>query len=245
VSRFRNEKIGDVFIREYDVGMYLTLGAEKINGRRYIPQNKLPGVTPPLFSEFTGDEAQIGQPMPGIPVIFGNPSTAVQRYLIPCIRIKREDPSPALERWHSEHLKYRAPADGQSKVTVNYRGQDIEGYSKYEEQKGAPTTDIPYTLTIESAGKKARTHAQAMLKYCMKFFWPHGKLRVIDTFGRERLYTVHGEGPSELTSASDIRDRTVIYALSLRVQGELDLDDPREEVAVTSEPNVGLYNMDD
>lgn len=245
MPRIRNERIGDVFLREFDEGVYRTLESELIGGKYYISTSKVPGVVPPLFSEFTGLTADIGQQMPGIPLIFGNPSTAIKRYLIPCIRVRREDPSPALERWHSEHLKYRAPADGESEIIVDYRGVEIKGYGKYVEQEAAKTADIPYTITVESAGKAARTHAQVLIKHCMKVFWPHGKLRVVDTLGRERLYTVHGEGPSELTSASDIRDRIVIYALSIRVQGELDLADPREIVPVTSEPNIGMHHMSD
>jgi len=245
MSMIRNEQVGDVFLREFDLGMVLTLGAVEIGQRYYLPTEKVPGVKPPKFSEFYGNTSEVGQTMPGIPIIYANPSTAVQRYLLPCIRIRREDPSPALERWLSIHYKYRRPAPGEPEIDVQYRKRTLTGYKKYEQQEGGYTYDIPYTITVEAAGKGARTKAHVMLLHCMRIFGPHGTVRVVDSLGNERKYWVFGEGPSDLSVATDIRDRTIIYALSLRVQAELDLRLPVTNRAMTSEPTINMHDMED
>jgi hypothetical protein len=120
----------------------------------------------------------------------------------------------------------------------------LQGYGKYEEQEGSYPYDIPYTLTMEAVGLGARTKGHTLLLHCMRIFGPHGKVRVVDSLGRERKYWVFGEGPSELTSIADIRDRTIVYALSLRVQAELDLRLPEVRQAMTSEPVVNSHLME-
>lgn len=239
----RDQQVGDVFLRNFDMGIAMTLGCVEIGQRLYLPLEKAPGVEPPLHTEFYGDATQIGKPMPGIPLIYANPAGAVQRHTLPCLRLRREDPTPALERWMSKHYKYRRPAPGLLPITVQYRKRQLTGYAKYEQQEGSYPYDIPYTLTCEAVGKGARTKAHTMLQYCMKIFGPHGKVKVVDSLGDERQYWVFGEGPSDLSMAADIQDRTIIFALSLRVQGELDLRDPELVQAVTSEPALSVQNI--
>lgn len=243
MAMIRNKEIGDVWLRDFDLGMAKTLGCVEIGQRFYLPLEKAPGVEPPLFTEFYGDPSEVGKPMPGIPLIYANPASGVQRYTLPCIRLRREDPSPALERWMSKHYKYRRPAPGFPEIEVTYRTKTVKGYAKYEQQEGSYPYDIPYTLTAEAVGKGARTKAHTLLHHCMKKFKPHSKVKVVDSLGRQRKYWVFGEGPSDLSVATDIRDRTIIQALSLRVIGELDLNDPELVQAVTSEANVGMHDM--
>ena len=240
MARFNTEILGDVFYREFDEGIITTLQGERIGNRYYLPQVVVPTVSPPLFSEFTGTVSDKGQPMPGIPFSMGEPSEVV-RQLIPCIHIKREDPSPALERQHGYRVKYRAPAPGASTVDIQYRGRTVTGYSAYQEQEDGIPTDLSYTIMCEANGKAAKNNAHILLKHCMKFFYPHGKVFVYDTEGRRRSYWVHTEGPSELTSIGDIRDRTIIYALTCRVMAEIDVRDPYTQKPVTSiQPSVHI-----
>jgi hypothetical protein len=243
MSMIRNEQVGDVWLRDFDLGIAKTLGCVEIGQRFYLPLDKAPGVEPPLFTEFYGDEDQVGQPMPGIPLIYANPASAVQRYTLPCIRLRREDPSPALERWMSLHYKYRRPAPGFPEIEVQYGSRTAKGYARYEEQEGGYPYDIPYTLTSEGVGKGARTKAHTLLHHCMKKFAPHSIVKVVDSLGRERKYNVFVEGPSDLSIAADIRDRTIILALSLRVQAELDLRDPALKPSVSQKPTVTWKDM--
>lgn len=246
MPRLNDTRLGDVSLRSFDEGVFRTLMAEIIGGRFFLPLEYAKGVTPPQFSEYSAQvevEGLIGETMPGIPFIYGNPASAIMRHLIPCIRVRREDPSPALERSHSKYLKYRIPADGEQPVHVDYRGTEISGFGKYEEQEGATPVDIPYTVVCEAAGKSARLNAHVLLDHCMRILYPHGKVCVIDSTGRERLYQVHCEGPSELTEIGDIRDRVVSFALSVRLQGEIDLSYAYTETAVTELPVVNLSPM--
>ena len=135
------------------------------------------------------------------------------------------------------------PAPGATPVQVTIGNQTFDGYDKYEDQPGAWPYDIPYTVTLEANGKRARTNAQVMLKHAMKRYGPHAVLEVDDSLDILRRFEVFGEGPSDLSSASDIRDRTIIYALSLRVAGYLDLEDPMVHRAVTSAADINFYQL--
>lgn len=234
--------VGDVFLREFDLGVFNTLECFDQNGHVFISSSKIPGVKVPRFDEHHNVKEEIGKPMPGIPVIFVNPDDSMQHYNIPCIRITREDISPALERWMSLHLKSRGPAPGAREITVRYGGRILHGYDKYEEQDGSWPFDISYTVTCESSGLAARTESNLLIRYVMKKFPPYGVLKVIDSNGDERKYNVFVEGPSELGIIADIRDRGMIMALSVRVEAELDLSDPRV-VTVVTEPIVRTAKM--
>ena len=239
-----DERKGDVYIREFDKGVFDQMGAVLIGDYVYIPLSKVPGVKPPLFSEDHGIPEEIGTPMPGLPVIFKDPDDSVQRYDLPCVRIAREDPSPALERWMSLHKKYRCPAAGAQQVQVKYNNRiTLNGYDKYEEQEGAWPYDIPYTVTAEAAGISARTDAQVILKHLHKRFPPYATIPVVDSLGQTRIYNVFVEGPSDLSSVADIRDRGIIYALSLRVSGEYDLADPKVKKVVTAKPTINTHQQ--
>jgi hypothetical protein len=241
MALIRNEKLGDVFLREFDEGMAKSLGAQKIGGDYYLPVSSVSGVRAPIWTEYAPNAADVGTKMPGIPLIFGNPDDAHQRYVISCIRLRREDPSPALERWGSCHDKYKIPAPGATKSTVQYGGQRSKtGYDKYETKPEGKPYDIPYTLTVEASGDKARSQAQLLIRYCMGKFGAHGKVTVYDSEGAKRVYWVFGEGPSELTAVGDIRERTVIHALSLRVSGVLDVEEGQVSPATTSEPQLSF-----
>ena len=139
------------------------------------------------------------------------------------------------------HIKYRGPAPDANEIQVQYGNTTLTGYDKYEEQDGAWPFDIPYTLTMESAGKSAELHAQAMLKYAMKKFKPYSVLSVPNDFGQIGKFNMFVEGPSDLGQVADIADRSMVYALSIRVAGTFDLADIRElDKPVTSQPTINI-----
>jgi hypothetical protein len=234
-------QIGDLFLYDYDLGMIKGLAGELIGNNYFLPLHFVPGVEPPLYTEFAENPDDVGKPMPGIPFIFNNPGDAVERYVIPCIRVRREDPGPAMERWMSLHEKYRRPAPGATEVQVDIGNQQVSGYDKYETQPGPWPYDIPYTITTETNGKRARLNAQILLKHVMRIFGPHGILDTIDSLGETRKFEVFGEGPSNLSLVADIRDRTIIYAMSLRVAGYLDVQRPMDHRSVTSAPDIRFH----
>ena len=236
-----NERCGDVYLFDFDKGIFDQLKTVIIGDRVYLPKEYVYPVPVPLFDEECGMEDQVGKSMPGIPIIFVNPDESVQNYNLPCIRITREDPSPALERWMSKHLKYKCPAPGAVPIQVVHGATTMDGWDKYEEQEGAWPYDIPYTITVEASGENARTYAQVLLKYVHKKFPPYVTIPVGDSLGKTRTYTVFVEGPSDLSQVADIRDRSIIYALSLRVSAEFDLSDATTGEAVTEKPTIRTH----
>ena len=233
-------QVGDLFVEDYDLGIFKKLDGELIGDAYYLPGRFAPGIEPPLFTEFARNPDDVGKQMPGIPILFANSEDSVTRYAIPCIRVRREDPSPALERWASLHEKYRRPAPGAKEVTLTIGNRTFKGYDRYEMQPSSWPYDIPYTITFEANGKSARTHAQALIRHGLRRFPPYGALPVYDSIGTRRVMNTFTEGPSELTVASDIRDRTIIYGLSVRVKGFLDVAYPYETPAVTQQPVINF-----
>ena len=51
MTRINTEETGDVFIRDFDIGIFNALDCEIINDFTYVPLDKVVGVKPPLFSE--------------------------------------------------------------------------------------------------------------------------------------------------------------------------------------------------
>ena len=219
MSTFKYKK-GDVFLRDFDLGIVNLLGATVTDGRYYVDGSEFPTIQLPVANE--NDGITFGTELPGIPVTFDSPDSAITRYHIPSFRIRREDPLPALERYHSLALKYRVQSDDANPLTIN----DVDGFDEYEEQLTPYPYDIPYTVTVESYGERARQNAQYMLRYTMKRFRPHFGLSVVDSLGQEVVYNGFTEGPNDLSLIADIRDRMITYALTVRIHGELDVDDP-------------------
>ena len=243
MTEINTEFAGDVFIRDFDIGMFNALECEIIDGFTYLPLSKAVGVKPPLFSENHPVVAERGTEQPGIPIIFKNPGDSVERYDVPCIRIAREDPTPALDRWMSLHLKHRGPAPGATPVTVQYGNRLLEGYDKYQEQQGSWPYDVPYTVTCEGAGITGRTDAQIILLHAMKKLPPYAIIPVIDSKGDTRTYNAFVEGPSDLSQVGDLRDRIISYALSIRVSAEYDLADPVVTKVVTAKPRINTHQQ--
>jgi len=247
VALVGTERIGDYFLDSFDMGIVMTLGGEKIGKYYFVRKEKItlmPGVPQlllPLYTEAHGIPSEVGMRMPGIPIIWKNPDPSFMRYVLPCFRISREDPSPALERWNSLHLKHKGPAPDATPIQVQYGNTVLNGYDKYEEQNGAWPYDIPYTLTIEASGKSAELHVQAMLKYAMKIFEPYSVLDVPNSFGEIGKFNMFVEGPSDLGMVADIADSSKIYALSIRVSGNFDLSDIQTlDKTVTSKPQINV-----
>jgi len=237
---------GDVFIRNFDQAIVDWLEGELYGMQYFLDPSKVPGVVVPLYPDDHGVDSERGTPMPGIPFIFQNPGDNVTRYVLPCIRITAEDPSPALERWNGIHLKWEGATPGATPVNVDMgSGRVLSGHSGYTSQSGAYPYDIPYTITLESTGNAAKTHALTLLKYAMKKFPPNGSIRVVDDVGNDRYYTFFVEGPSTLSMVGDIAERAMIYGLSVRVTGELDLHDPVERAnMVMVKPIIRTWHME-
>jgi hypothetical protein len=231
-GRARN---GEVGLREFDEGVKLTLGATVIDSNYYIPvgEGALKNVCPP-------------RGLPGIPLIFNMPDDTVEEFKLPQIVIRREDISPANQRWHSTGAqKYRAPAFGASPLTVTLPGgREVSGWDAYEDAPQAKPFDITYSIVVMARNRGGRNEsgprnqANALFHHMMRCFPPYGLLFVVDTIGDLRTYEAFAESASIEDEILEVTGRQVGFVLSLRVEAEIDLDDPMTGKAVTSLPII-------
>lgn len=211
---------GSVTIRDFDQGVVETLGA-KIVGDHYLLD--IPGIEYPPG-------------IPGIIVTYIVPEELFQSYVIPLITVSRDDLSPAMQRWHPGTLQYRAPAAGS--VLKGVRNET--NFAKWEESQQAVPFDLTYTISILTRNRQSRTSANKLLDYVLRIFAPYSRLLVTDSIGDLRSYECALMGVSPLDEVAEVAERSMGFAVTIQVEGELDLTDPVTNHAVTTEPQVRL-----
>ncbi len=226
---------GSVGLRNFDEGVVETLNPEIINYNYYL--TKVPNMSAPPGS-------------PGIPIVFSHPEDLYERYKLPMVMIRRDDFSPALGRWHPGMTTYRAPAANAYPVEVplpNSGGTVVRGWSRYEEQQQAVPYDITYTISLlarhRGFGKggqppvgegSPRNQVNQLLDYVMRIYQPYCRVLVRDSLGDTRSYQAFMEATSHLDEVAEVTERMIGFALTLRVEAELDLRDPREKAVATA-----------
>lgn len=219
------QRNGNVDLRCFDEGVILTMGGEIFNQNYYLDVD---GVAP-------------APGLPGVPITFGNPEDIFEKFKVPAIVIRRDDIFPAMNRWHPGAMKYRVPAAGAIPIIAKGFGGIKTGYSAYEEQAQAMPFDIFYTISIigrHRGGLDGRApellgHSNRILSHLMTRFTPYGSLMVFDKDNNFRTYEAFMEGSGMVDSTSEVSHRVAGFALNLRVEGELDHDDPRVSQSVT------------
>jgi len=228
-----NARTGDVWITDFDRGMLTSLGAA-INtvGDMYVIN--VPNVSPPPPSS--------GIVFDGVPVYFAFPDEAIDPKVLPSFVIRRDDIVPAMSRWHPGNQQYNIPAIGSRSVNVlNPRTGDVmaTGFDTYEEKAQAVPFDILYTVQIRARYRNnLKVEAMQMLRFAMKRFPPYSTVYVRDSQDELRSYTAFMESPSALDTRIDVAGRETNFNLSIRVEAELDLNDPFVRKAMTSLPTI-------
>lgn len=221
---------GEVFVQDYDKGVFLTIGAEvDKTGTVYIIKN-MKGVSPELGFE-------------GIPVYFAFSDESIDKKVLPSIIIRRDAITPAMSRWHLGSLAYNVPTPEAHKVTVKHpiTGEVIAtGYDQYERKDQAVPFDILYTIEIRARFRNnIQVESLKMLQYMMKKLQPYTHFKMIDSEGDVRFYDAFMETPTAVDIMPDIAGKEANFNLTLRVEAELDLNDPFVVKAMTSSP---LFN---
>lgn len=233
---------GTVGLRNFDEGVVLTLGAELSEEFQnyYIPTSRVAPLLPP-------------PELPGIPVTFSHPEDLFERYRIPAIIVRRDDIAPASQRWHPSMHVARVPMEGANSIEVR-RGDPLNptvysGFDKYVAQPQAFPFDITYTLSLvarhrghgpaESREKRAPTaggspisQVNTLLDYALKIYNPFSHVVVIDSMGDYRPYFSFVDAVSQIDEVPEVTERVLGFALTLRVEAELDLNDPVVQRAV-------------
>lgn len=211
---------GVVSVRSFDEGVVETMNAEIIDSNYWIV---LPGIDPPPGS-------------PGIPVTFAFPEDAFEQFKIPVVVVRRDDISPAMQRWHPGTIHWRAPSVDALKANVNNSDGSLfkSGFDRVEEQQQSVPFDFLYTISILARSRGAsRSQVNGVLDHVMRVYQPYCKVRLKDSLGDVRTYEAFNEGVSPLDDIIDIADRVLGFAITLRVEGELDLNDPATRKTVT------------
>lgn len=231
VLSVNNARTGDVWVTDFDRGVIETLGAiVNTAGDIYVIEN-IPGVCPPPDYQ-------------GVPVYFAFPDETIDLKILPSFIVRRDDTTPAMSRWHLGNQQYQVPSCGAGAVTItNPRTGDLiaSGFSSYEEKAQAVPFDILYTIQIRARYRNnLKVEAMKMLHYTLKKYPPYTTVYVKDSNDEHRSYTAFMESPSPLDTRPDVAGRETNFNVSLRVEAELDLNDPVARQALTSLPTVTI-----
>jgi len=201
-----DKKTGSVFLRNFDEGIMSTLGATPDPMSSNDPCY---GVTVPFASGAAN-----------VPVYFSQPESLFKKMVFPFITINRDDVTLAMHRWMGVgQLEYRAGVSGTQMVIGG-----VSGFSEYEMKPQAFPHDITYTISMWD---RYESSVQAILQKVLKAVYPVGRLIVYDSLKLIRSYEYYWEGSiANLQEIIDPVTRARGYALTIRVEAELDLVDP-------------------
>jgi hypothetical protein len=241
-----DQPTGQVWIENFDRGVITTLGAQILNWS--MDGNSKPNYIIPL-ADITGLSSSDlavdvnGTVAPGVPITFNNPSGVYEDYVLPSIDVSRNDEfSIALNRFVPCGLAYKAPATGASPETVTLPdGTEVNGYDNYETQQSAWPYDIVYTINIKA---KYRRVARLILKKVLNIYQAYGSVSVLDSLGDTRTYDVFNEGFSDTSEVLSIDERMASWSMTIRVEAEIDINDPVEYKAVTSLPTHNMHHKE-
>lgn len=208
-------RTGTVGLRSFDEGIVRTLRTVLVEPTQGQADYYLQGI----------EGLDLAPGMPGVPIVFTYPEDAFAKYKVPVITVNRDDIEPAMNRWHPGSLQYRAPAPGAHQVTVRGR----TGFDRYEEMQQAVPYDLTYSLVLYT---RTRNQGNILMDYCLRIYPPYCNVKVLDSIGDFRLYAAFTEGIGSLDDVPEIGDRVIAFAVTLRVEAELDLNDPYTYKAV-------------
>lgn len=212
-------RTGTVDLRAFDEGVVRTLGGEIINDNYWL---RLESVSPPPG-------------LPGIPITFAVPEDVFEKHFIPAIIVRRDDITTDMSRWHPGLEQYGVPAEGALPVTIGSR----TGFDRMETLSQPEPNDIMYTISIlakHRQGIGTRRELGAVFNHVLRTFMAYSQIVVEDSIGDLRTYETFREGVSVLDDLSEVSARTVGFAVSIRVEAELDLADPKVYRTVTKSP---------
>lgn len=231
-----NERTGDVWIQDFDRGVIETLGGcVRPKGDMYLVE--VDGVDPP-------PEETPGGPYTGVPVYFAFPDETIDVKIFPSFIVRRDEITPAMSRLHMGNMQYRVPAIGASTVTVTHpvTGQVIaSGPDEIETKDQAVPYDFLYTIQIRARYRNnLRVAGLKMLRHVMKTYQPYTTVYVRDSLDSVRSYTAFMETPSAMDMRPDVAGRETNFNVTLRVEGELDLNDPFLRRTLTELPTTNV-----
>ena len=227
-------RTGDVQLTDYNQGVVETMGG-------FVDSKGETYVLPPIDGVSAPPEFE------GVPIYFSFPDETIDFKILPSYIVRLNSISPAMSRWHLGNMQYRVASSDAKFVTVVHpiTGVTIRtGFSSHEMKDQAVPFDLGYTIQIRARYRNnLRVDALRMLHYAMKKYQPYTALRVKDSRGEYRTYDAFMESPSPQDTKSDVTNREVNFNLSLRVEGELDLNDPYALRALAGLPTINYRQL--
>lgn len=254
--RLGTARNGLVRLRDFDQGMVLTLGGVLIddspNFNGYF-LTEASGIQDLLPTTGINPIVQGPDGWPGVPIVFSMPEDKNARYKVPMVLLRRDSISPAMQRWNVGSRQYKQQGGrGAIAKTVNVgstANPNLKtGFTTIEEKSQAIPYDILYTIRVVSKfrGQTGQTaHVNALIEHVMKRFQPYCEIIVPDSVGDLRGYWGFSDVVGTSDESFEIADRVLGFDISVRVEAELDLDDPRTSKAVTHNPVITYQNIEE
>ena len=207
-------RTGQVFLEDYDVGLVRTMGGQIIDMSldQEVAQQfalQVDGVTGPPETQGM------------VPIVMSDSDMAYVDEYLPQIVIARGAISKAPERWHPGGREYFLPAYGSQQVPSSTPGRTMA--DRVEIKWYAYPYDINYDVHIRA---RRRRDADRMLRSIGRYLWKYGQVFVVDSEGDERGYYAFQESLDPLTEIQDVTQRMQGHTISLRVECELDFNEP-------------------
>jgi hypothetical protein len=228
------QRTGTVGLRDFDKGVVETLGAVVKLDENNQPNYWLMALRGVPLTDLA-EVVNTPPGMPGIPVTFAFPEDIYEHWRKPGIIVSRDDASPAMQRYHPGAMQYNAPAKNARPVVVSGYGT---GFSSMETLSQAVPFDLSYTINIITAG--SRNNANLILDHVLRIFPPYAAIYVTDSVGDQRTYSAWMDGVAMLDELADVSERTIGFAVTLRVEAEFDLTDPEIRSTVTGRSTVNM-----
>lgn len=218
-----NQPTGLVDVRAFDQGVPYSMGAKSMLDPEH-PCYSLP-------VPFPDGSVQ------NVSVYFAQPEQIFKKKVYPFITISREF-EPVMSRWMNVgQLEYKVGVAGTG-LMIN----GVSGFSTMTSKIQAFPYDFTYTI---SCYHRYENLVQPILAKLLKLWPPLGKLFVIDSLGLLRTYEAYMESP--IVNLSEIIDsvtRLRGYALTVRVEGELDLIDTPMTLDTVTGVQLNIFRQD-
>ena len=229
-------QFGEVDIANFDRAIYEALHADFLPFpnpndvevlKRPMRQVRIEGLCGPGYIDDGETDGRI-------PVVFDTPEDIYNRYLLPGIRVKRNE---SIDNDDSRRFgwlagfKYRAPSDNGQDVTV---GEQC-GRTHYVQREHAEPVFITYDIEVRARYER---EAQIMRKFVRRHLKHEMFLEVRDDMDETSWYTIFREGDSSTDEFISSLNRFHGYMLTYRVEAEIDDYEEQEFRALTSTPET-------
>ena len=82
-----------------------------------------------------------------------------------------------------------------------------------------------------------------MLTYTLRQYQPYTQVLVMDSMDKRRSYDAFMETPAAQDTQTNVADREIRFNVTLRVEAELDLNDPYVQKSMSQNATINLHTL--